>query len=377
MDLKIDNSITTPFKPLLPHKPHALKSLDLTPIYAANGSVLRYPHPYAFELDNFRVPEHQLTVGMQIEPRDLSNTPLEFIKEKQELMLMINELKGANAIAVDVEEYRYHSYQGLTCLVQISTRKKDFIIDAIALRNELHILNEIFANPNIVKVFHGANGDIVWLQRDLSVYVVNMFDTHQACRKLNLPQKSLGYLMACYCGVVANKSREMKTADWRYRPLPDILIRYAREDTHYLLYIYDCLRRDLLVASGNELNLLQDVYDASTDICKMSYEKPKVTPESHKRFISQMNLEFNNRQMFALNKLMMWRDKVAREQDEGWGLVLPNNAMIAIAENLPLDTNALLACVGSTNSGYVQKYLPVLRGIIKFALNEPLEVQEE
>ena len=40
-------------------------------------------------------------------------------------------------------------------------------------------MNSIFANPGILKVLHGADGDIVWLQRDFGIYVVNMFDTGQ------------------------------------------------------------------------------------------------------------------------------------------------------------------------------------------------------
>ena len=59
----------------------------------------------------------------------------------------------------------------------MSTRKQDYIVDTLALRSDLWILNEAFTDPKIVKVLHGADSDILWLQRDLGVYVVNMFDT--------------------------------------------------------------------------------------------------------------------------------------------------------------------------------------------------------
>jgi exosome complex exonuclease RRP6 len=36
--------------------------------------------------------------------------------------------------------------------MQISSRTEDFLIDTLALRDELNILNNIFTNPNIVKV---------------------------------------------------------------------------------------------------------------------------------------------------------------------------------------------------------------------------------
>ena len=51
---------------------------------------------------------------------------------------------------------------------------------------ELHELNTIFTDPSIVKVLHGADRDVLWLQRDFSVYLVNMFDTGQAARQLKL-----------------------------------------------------------------------------------------------------------------------------------------------------------------------------------------------
>ncbi len=67
----------------------------------------------------------------------------------------------------------------------------------------------------IIKIFHGADSDIEWLQKDFSIYVVNMFDTHQAARELNLPAFSLAYLLKSYCDIDANK--QFQLADWRIR----------------------------------------------------------------------------------------------------------------------------------------------------------------
>lgn len=43
---------------------------------------------------------------------------------------------------------------------------------------------------------------------------------------------------------------------------------YARQDTHYLLYIYDLLTNDLLTEANGQTNLLKSVYQSSTEICK-------------------------------------------------------------------------------------------------------------
>ena len=37
-------------------------------------------------------------------------------------------------------------------MMQISTREEDFVVDTLALREEMEELNEVFTNPNIVKV---------------------------------------------------------------------------------------------------------------------------------------------------------------------------------------------------------------------------------
>uniref|UniRef100_S4R5X1 3'-5' exonuclease domain-containing protein n=1 Tax=Petromyzon marinus TaxID=7757 RepID=S4R5X1_PETMA len=156
--------------------------------------------------------------------------------------------------------HSYRSFLGITCLMQISTRKEDFIIDTLMLRDDLHILNEAFTNPNIVKVFHGADSDIEWLQRDLGLYVVGLFDTHPAARSLGFARNSLAHLLMHYCSLSTDKQYQL--ADWRIRDM----LHYARADTHYLLYVYDRVRADLLTKALGRPNLLQLVWDQSRTV---------------------------------------------------------------------------------------------------------------
>jgi hypothetical protein len=66
----------------------------------------------------------------------------------------------------------------------------------------------------------------------------------QAARVLGLPSAGLAHLLDHYCGVTADKRYQL--ADWRVRPLAPELLAYARTDTHYLLYIHDRLKQQLL-----------------------------------------------------------------------------------------------------------------------------------
>ena len=61
--------------------------------------------------------------------------------------------------------------------------------------------------------------------------------------KLNLPKHSYDHLLHHYCQVKVDKRHQL--SDWRQRPLPLEMVRYARADTHYLIYIYDRIRIDL------------------------------------------------------------------------------------------------------------------------------------
>lgn len=56
------------------------------------------------------------------------------------------------------------------------------------------------------QVFHGAEQDILWLQRDFGVYVVGLFDTHQAACLLRLQGRGLKHLLHKYCGLTLDKT---------------------------------------------------------------------------------------------------------------------------------------------------------------------------
>ena len=115
------------------------------------------------------------------------------------------------------------------------------------------------------QVFHGADMDIVWMQRDFGLYVVNLFDTFHAAKLLEFPHLSLSYLLKHYINLEAAKHFQL--ADWRIRPLTDELLKYAREDTHYLIFIYIQMKNDLIAKGNKEKNLLRAVFDRSKTVC--------------------------------------------------------------------------------------------------------------
>lgn len=334
---KIDNA-NTAFIPIIKEKPHSIKPLAIT----FEEDREEFCHPYEWELEKFEPAEEHLQVVEPVLPKPLKETPLEIIKTGEQLKIMCEDLSKEKEIAVDLEHHSYRSFQGFTCLMQISSREKDYIIDALELRSEMHILNEVFTDPKIVKVLHGAEMDVQWLQRDFGVYIVNLFDTGQAARVLHFAHFSLAYLLKHFCKLDVDKRYQL--ADWRIRPLPVEMIKYAREDTHYLLYVYDCLKNDLVNAGNDMKNLLHSTFERSKLICAKKYRKPLFTDDKYLELYKKCRKTFNAKQLYCLKELYEWRDKIAREDDESIAYVLPNHMMLQIAEALPREQQGILAC---------------------------------
>ncbi len=75
-----------------------------------------------------------------------------WVDSPEEFQRMLTKLRNADEIAVDLEHHSYRSYAGFLCLMQISDKDQDWVIDLLAVRDEMETLNEVFTDPAIVKV---------------------------------------------------------------------------------------------------------------------------------------------------------------------------------------------------------------------------------
>ncbi|KAI7906905.1 ribonuclease H-like domain-containing protein [Cokeromyces recurvatus] len=342
---KIDNSNTTPFQRKIKYKPHALVPLDFT-VTSEDKSL---PHPYAYEINNIEYPERMFQVQEPEMYKAYDTTSATWVNTEEGLIEMMKDFEGVEELAVDLEHHNYRSYQGFTCLMQISTRDKDFIIDTLELRDKLWMLNEYFADPNITKVLHGAESDIIWLQRDFGLYIVNLFDTYFPTKVLDFPHHGLAYLLKKYCNYDADKKYQL--ADWRIRPLPEEMLNYARSDTHFLLYIYDCLRNELVNKSTSEDgNLVRFCLQKSNEVALQKYDKEVydhlhgLGPNGWKNMLSKWKYAINPQQLAVFKALHSWRDHTAREEDESCRYVLPNHMLMALVERMPTDSSGVIGC---------------------------------
>ncbi|KAG2060695.1 hypothetical protein BDR06DRAFT_986839 [Suillus hirtellus] len=346
-------------------------------------------HPYYYELTHPTFPTHLFYPSPTTNrPASLTGTDVSkhiYVSTPSALLSMATKLKTAKEIAVDLEHHSYRTYRGFLCLMQISTREEDFIIDLLvpSVRDSIgNALSEIFADPEIVKVFHGAESDIVWLQQDFNIFVVGLFDTYHASRALDFQQHGLANLLEAFCDFIPDKRYQL--ADWRIRPLPEEMLTYARSDTHFLLYIYDRLRLSLIERAQTVIApeatfstaisaiirgtisdqpahvLLNDVLARSTRTALRLYDREAYDAEFgvgtggwdtlarkwNKGALTNSAGETNGVRGGVIGEVYRvvhrWREDIAKEEDESTRYVLPNHQLFIVAERSPSNAAQLL-----------------------------------
>lgn len=114
----------------------------------------RYKHPYETEILQLQYPKAMYEKSEPIKYLPFESTSATFVDTYEGVLDMLEELKSATEIAVDLEHHDTRSYVGLVSLMQISTREKDWIVDTLKpWRQQLQVLNEVFADPSIIKVY--------------------------------------------------------------------------------------------------------------------------------------------------------------------------------------------------------------------------------
>ena len=238
---------------------------------------------------------------------------------------MVADLSAQPRVAVDTESNSLHAFRERVCLIQFSTPKKDYVVDPFMLQ-DLSPLAPIFANPNIEKIFHAAEYDLVCLRRDFGFDFASLFDTMQAARVLGYSFVGLDNILADKFGVKIDKRHQK--ADWGARPLTPAQIDYARFDTHYLFQL-----RDLLEGELREKDRWDIALEDFSLACLGTEPKEKVNGASWKKF--SMRKDLTLRELTILSELCACRDAIAEKLDRPPFKVVGDDILLEVARNLP------------------------------------------
>lgn len=262
-----------------------------------------------------------------------------YVDSAEKLGALVRALAGETLLAIDTESNSLYAYRERVCLIQLSTRSEDFIIDPLKIQS-MQPLAPLFANPRIEKVFHAAEYDLMCMKRDFGFVFNNLFDTMIAARICGRKLIGLGNLLADFAGVAIDKSHQRD--DWGQRPLPNESLLYAQMDTHYLPRL-----RDHFVAELAQMNRLDEASEAFRDVCNVPPARNLgFDAEGYWRISLPNNL--TRRAAAILREVYLTRETVAQERDVPSFKVMSDKTLVAIAQAAPGNMNELSQVEGMT-----------------------------
>ena len=267
----------------------------------------------------------------------------EIITDPARLADVVALISQETDVAFDLEMDSLHHYQEKVCLIQISTRSENWLLDPLALK-DLSPLVAAFSNPDIVTVMHGADYDIRSLHRDFGIEVHNLFDTMIASRFLGITDFGLAALLKARFGKELNK--KYQKADWSKRPLSAEMCDYAVADTADLLSLYDQLRGELV-----EKGRLSWLEEECQLVCQA-----RVSEKEGPLFISCKGAgKLKGRSLAILEVLLQLRNQQARDQDRPPFKIMSTETLLEITEKRPRNLNEMTSIKGMTPS-QIQRY---------------------
>jgi ribonuclease D len=286
----------------------------------------------------------------------------EWIATPSALEVLARDISRAPLVAVDTESDSLFSYFEKVCLLQISTREIDYVVDPLALspaQNGAHaggldLLAPFFADEKIEKVFHAAEYDILCLKRDYGFEFKNIFDTMVAARILGWKNVGLGNILQEHFGVTLNK--KMQRADWGRRPLLPEQMAYAREDTHYLLAL-----RDVQLGELERLGRLEEAREEFERLTRVQPAARRFDPDAYWNIAGARELDRVG--LGILRELFRFRDAQARKEDRPAFKVMPDATLVRVALQRP-GTLRDLARLDGVSAYVAQRYGRAIIGAV-------------
>jgi ribonuclease D len=268
-------------------------------------------------------------------------------------------LEKTRAVAVDMEADSMYHFQVKVCLLQMATEKSAVVIDPLQVKN-LSPLKPLFSNPDVKKIFHGADYDVRSLFRDFSIEINNLFDTELACRFLGIKETGLEAVMAKYLSISLDKKYQKK--DWSKRPLPKEMIDYAVGDVNYLLKLAKVCEKEL--EKKCRLAWVLEECDA------LSKVRPVLLNEEPLFLKFKGAGRLKSKSLAVLEAVLQFRKGIAEKKDKPLFKIMGNGSVMKIATAKPLSLRRLEGIKALTEK-QIRMYGKDLIETVAGALNTP------
>jgi len=266
---------------------------------------------------------------------------MSLITTNASLKAFCDSLTNCSYITVDTEFMREKTYYAKLCLIQISGPDKEAVgIDVLAGEEDLDLspIWTLFANQNIMKVFHAARQDLEIIYQLCGTLPAPLFDTQIAAMVCGYGDQ-VGYesLVNDICKAKADKSSQF--TDWSHRPLSEKQVTYALNDVIFLKDIYEALQGRLNKKNRNEwvLEETNNLLDPAL------YQFPPKNAWQRLKLRSP-----KPRDLAVLRELAEWREMEAQKKDVPRGRILKDETLLDLTYQKPRNENDLARIRGIT-----------------------------
>lgn len=250
---------------------------------------------------------------------------MKLITTTDALAAFCKPLADAEFVTVDTEFMRERTYWPKLCLAQVAGPDDAAAIDALAEGIDLSPLDELMANPKVLKVFHAA-------RQDLEIFYLRMNQVPQPLFDTQVAAMVCGHGEAASYESLATKlakariDKSSRFTDWSRRPLSERQITYALSDVTHLRVVYEKLRRQLeksgrLSWIAEEMAVLNDpaTYRADPDLAWRRLRPRGASP----------------RLLGTLKEVAAWRERTAQRIDIPRQRLLRDEQLLEIASHAP------------------------------------------
>jgi ribonuclease D len=269
-------------------------------------------------------------------PARYRSSRMKLITTTDELATFCKSLADTEFVAVDTEFMRERTYWPKLCLAQVAGPDDAAAIDALAEGIDLGPLDELMANPKVLKVFHAARQDLEIFYLRMNSVPTPLFDTQVAAMVCGHGEAASYESLATKLAK-AKIDKSSRFTDWSRRPLSERQITYALSDVTHLRVVYEKLKRQLektgrLSWIAEEMAVLNDpaIYRADPEQAWRRLKPRGASP----------------RLLAILKEAAAWRERTAQRIDIPRQRLLRDEQLLEIASHAPKGIEDLAATRG-------------------------------
>ena len=245
-----------------------------------------------------------------------------WVEDAGGLAALIESIGAGDSYALDTEFHRERTYYAQLALLQIAAGGQITLIDPLAV--DISPLREVLVRP-VPCLMHAAAQDLAILERACGVLPAQLVDTQVAAGFVGLGSPGLGTLLQRRLGVHLPKADRL--TDWLRRPLEPEAASYAAADVAHLHALWESLATEL-EARGRRAWALDEC-----ETLRQRYSEIADLDQAWWRIKDARRLRGRSR--CVAQEVAAWRERRAQQSDKPVRHVLPDLALVAMAERPP------------------------------------------